>query len=104
MRIGRAVGVAVVLYAVTLASASLLGFQNDSGRNEPVWVGIKQRPRENEERLRRNVLAMKLYFEDYPDADRKNVLSVYARGSGYPVGVLAEELEKLQLAEANLVG
>lgn len=60
------------------------------------YLGIKNTPRENEDRLRRTVQALQNYLLDYPNADREKALRVFAHGSGFSVEELVKRLEAVQ--------
>lgn len=55
-------------------------YSADSARKElGEYYGLKQLPRENEEKIRKAARALTLFMEDFPDRDREKALAVFAK-------------------------
>ena len=59
------------------------------------YLGIKQLPRENEEKVKNTVAAIRDYIETHPSEDRQQIIDTFARGRGVPVEVIHQHLDKI---------
>lgn len=70
--------------------------RSEARRELADYLGIKQMPRENEEKLKKVVQAVRDYIADHPETDRQRVIEVFSSGRGIPAEVILEHLEMVQ--------
>ncbi|MEK7856062.1 MAG: terminase small subunit, partial [Acidobacteriota bacterium] len=69
----------------------------DSARQEVArYIGLEQKPRENQNQLKKLAHAARQYLIDFPEAELAMVQDFFSRGSGIPVELIIEEMEKVQ--------
>lgn len=72
-------------------------YSAEAGRQELAdYMGLKQKPRENQDRLKRLAVLVKQYMVDYPDAELFPVQQFFARGAGVPVEEIIQAMENIQ--------
>ena len=59
------------------------------------YLGMKQKPRENDEKLKRVAEAITAYLEQEPDADRQQIIDIFAKRHALDVGLIEERLESI---------
>lgn len=74
----------------------------DARRELGDYLGIKQLPRENEQKLKQTIAAIEHYLVEHPEADRGKVINTFAAGRGVPVEPVLEHFgEVLEVSEGN---
>lgn len=78
-------------------SVTIEMYAADEARREIAeYLGMKQMPRENEQKLKRTIQAIRDYMQDFPEADIDRVAEVFSRGRGVPKEQILEHLEMVQ--------